>query len=591
MKNRSLIFGFVALACAAFVFFGCPTEADDNGGDDFTPLEGLSLKNGGSFTAGDDTSGLRIASAKKSNSTGEVTIVLTGAVGTAYQAVAAVPAGGGTTTVTLGADSTFQANFVPDFTPFAQGASAANGAAAGVYAPVYIDGLITADAIAAGTLAGRQTNEALRFYTGIIDELLPDSPTAPVVNGTNIWVPSGSQTGAPTKWKAYVDENNVPNFTLEPSGFLIWNGGTGTAYPDRKITYELSKITIAGGSATVDNLLTRYIIDYSEVTFSTPASEASELANALGNGATASGATVTVTGTTVSIAEGKTITVDDGVTLSVASGATLSVASGAALSVASGATLSVTGTLSVDGTLSVEGTVSITGNGEIIEDVSSLYALADSQGTATTSVRGTSANLDATASKVTKSDLKPTVIVTLTPKANPGTPLSWFTTLQQGGQGYDLWGPNGSSAPNDWKWTDFRFDVGSLLIGPNTSNVVSFKVESFSYYYYAGNEGNASAAPTYPRANDLGSIYIPATYSIDTIPVRWKANNKATFNNDKKNLSIILGSGGSKIITLRVYSHASTYSDATAVETAQDTGTHFSTIVIDYTALTAPSGS
>jgi hypothetical protein len=271
MKNMSLIFGIAVLACTAFIFLACPTDADDDGGDDFTPVEGVSLKNGGSFTAGTDSSGLKIASAKKSNSTGEVTIVLAGAVGTAYQAIAAIPeTSGGTTTVTLGSNSTFQANFVPDFTPFGQGTGAAAGAAAGVYAPVYIDGLITADALAAaGTLAGRQTNEALRFYTGIREQLLPVSPSVPVVRSTDIWVPAAGSQGIPTKCKAYVDENNAPNFTSEPWGFLIWNGGTGTTYSDRKITYELSKITIAGGSASVDSLLTRYIIDYSGVTFAT----------------------------------------------------------------------------------------------------------------------------------------------------------------------------------------------------------------------------------------------------------------------------------------------------------------------------------
>jgi hypothetical protein len=221
---------------------------------------------------------------------------------------------------------------------------------------VYIDGLITDETIAAGTLAGKQTNEALRLYTGATDFLLSESPLAPLVNANNIWIPTDTQTGTPIKWKAYVGDNGEPNLTADPAGFLIWDGGTGTPtplYPNRIITYELTKITITDGIAVVDNVQASYIIDYSGVTFVDPVAEASKLAADLGgqeSGVTATGTVVTVTGTAASIAAETHVTVPDGVTLTVSSGATLNVA----------------GELNVAGNATVEGKITVASGGKIV---------------------------------------------------------------------------------------------------------------------------------------------------------------------------------------------------------------------------------
>jgi hypothetical protein len=297
-----------------------------------------------------------------------------------------------------------------------------------------------------------------------------------------------------------------------------------------------------------------------------------------------------VTGTAASVPSGTPVTVANDITLSVPSGATLTVAG----------TLNVVGTLEVEGTLAVTGTVDATagtltkgtngaitptGDGKVIEDVSEDFPLATGTSTGVSDPHGTSDNLDAAVLKTSTAGGFTTVEVTLTPKAS--ATLSWFDkNLTTGQHGYGLWGPSDSSAPTDWKWTDFSFDVDSQLITLSTSKVVSFKVESFSYYYYAGNAGNATAAPTYPKAADLGSIYIPATYNINTIPVRWKGYNKSHFSSSNKDLTLLLTSGGSKILTLKIYSHDS--NDAAAAESANDTGTHVSTLIIDYTALTPP---
>jgi hypothetical protein len=272
---------------------------------------------------------------------------------------------------------------------------------------------------------------------------------------------------------------------------------------------------------------------------------------------------------------------------------TISIGSGAKLTVASDVTFTVVGTLAVTGTIDATagtltvsgGTITVTGDGKVIEDVSDGFPLATGTGTSVDDPRGTSANLEAAVLKTSAAEGFTTFEVTLTPKAS--TTLSWFDKdLATTGHGYNLWGPSDSSAPTDWKWTDFSFDVDSALITLSTSNVVSFKVESFSYYYYAGNAGNATAVPAYPRANDLGSIYIPATYNINTIPVRWRGYDKGHFSSSNKDLTLLLTSGGSKILTLKIYSH--TNNDAAAAESANDTGTHVSTLIIDYTALTPP---
>jgi hypothetical protein len=150
------------------------------------------------------------------------------------------------------------------------------GAEPGVYGAAYIDGLITRP-IAAQTVAIRQTNEALRLYAGY-EDTATSKPTAPVVPSsgyvpTALWIPGREDT--PVRWKAYVDgSTKEADLSAGPFGVLLWDGGTEIPpYSNKTAILEVETITIAAdGSATVGDLLARYIIDYSGVEFDITAS-------------------------------------------------------------------------------------------------------------------------------------------------------------------------------------------------------------------------------------------------------------------------------------------------------------------------------
>jgi hypothetical protein len=386
MKMRSLIFGLAMFVCMALIFNGCEQEADDDGGGetsvDISKL--FALRNGESAptNAAADTSGLKIASVRKSSS-GDVTIVLTGAIRPDYQAVVTAGASGAKSSVALGSKLS---DTTTDWKSVWGDGNFLAGAEPGIYGATYILGLIPYDIDDVAPVAIRQTNEALRLYKGATEtHVSPDAkPTKPTIpHAGNIWIPGTDVTDTPVKWKVYVDGNDItkPNQKAEPFGVLLWNGGSGTTkYPSKIATLEIAKATISGtgatATATVGETLARYIIDYSGVTFPT----AADLAAALGTGAAVDGTdknTVNLTAD-VEIGTGKTVTVADGITLSVPANKKLTIANGA--------TLTVTGVLNVAANANVE---VASGGVFTVEDGAS----GDLEGTITIKSGGTSYDL------------------------------------------------------------------------------------------------------------------------------------------------------------------------------------------------------
>jgi hypothetical protein len=279
MKKWSLILWFAAIVGAASIFMACG-EDDSDEGETFTDVTGLyTLKASEATDAGTDASGLTIASAKKSNSTENVTIVLTGTVKEGYRATATVS--GGTSTVALGG------SLGTDWTNTWGSAEVLFGAEPGVYGAAYIDGIITQPIVNAGTLAIKQTNEAFRVYSGSSSApYAATAPTATVVPPSPhsgfvpkaLWVPYVGSTGVSVRWKAYVNgDTGAPTQGVEPFGILIWDGGTATPKYSRVATLEIETTnlsgTVSGGgsfSAAVKDVLATYIIDYSGVVFGTP---------------------------------------------------------------------------------------------------------------------------------------------------------------------------------------------------------------------------------------------------------------------------------------------------------------------------------
>jgi hypothetical protein len=271
MKKWSLILWFAAIVGAALIFTACGEDDDGGGGETFTDVTSdYTLKASEATDAAADASGLVIASALKSNSTGDVTIILTGTVKTGYQAIAVADDDDNddntppTATVTPG-------NSVSDWNNI--WGEPGDSAEPGVYGAAYISGMIT-QSIAAGTVAVRQKNEALRLFGG--KELLQSDPTAPVVqynDSPTIWIPAAGATGTPTRWKAYVnDSTNVPYLTEAPFGILIWDGGTADPkFSNKTATLEVESATISvvdsKYTAAKKDLLAKYIIDYSAVVF------------------------------------------------------------------------------------------------------------------------------------------------------------------------------------------------------------------------------------------------------------------------------------------------------------------------------------
>jgi hypothetical protein len=270
MKKWSLILWFAVIVGAAFIFTACEgDDSDDGAGETFTDVSiYYSLKSGEGETDPDE-SGLEIASALKSSSTGDVTIVLAGTVKPDY-IVAAVARSGTLSTVIL-SDTLSKAT---DWTDKVwRTADDVAGAEPGDYGAVYISNLIT-DPIAAGTVAIKQTNEALRLYKSR-PEILDDAPDAPLVpDAPNIWIPEAGEDGTPVKWKVYVDNatNKAPKLETGAFGVLIWNGGDLSApYSNKQAVLEIETASIgADGTVTLgDGLFQRYIIDYSGVKFDT----------------------------------------------------------------------------------------------------------------------------------------------------------------------------------------------------------------------------------------------------------------------------------------------------------------------------------
>jgi hypothetical protein len=149
------------------------------------------------------------------------------------------------------------------------------GAEPGFYGAAYISGIIT-EPIAAGTLAIKQTNEALRLYKGRTgSDIVTEKPSKPPVpSAANIWIPAADANDTPFKWKVYVDASSkAPKLDSGAFGVLLWDGGaSGTSsapYSNKKAVLEVESASFdADDVADVDDgLFRRYIIDYSGVKF------------------------------------------------------------------------------------------------------------------------------------------------------------------------------------------------------------------------------------------------------------------------------------------------------------------------------------
>jgi hypothetical protein len=138
-------------------------------------------------------------------------------------------------------------------------ADALAGAEPGVYGAAYISGIITQPIVDAGTLAIRQTNQALRVYSGGSgDPYAASEPKAPVVPPNPhsgfvpdaLWVPAVGAAGVPVRWKAYVNgTTKAPDQGVAPFGILIWDGGTADPeYPGKTTaTLEVNKAVVTVG--------------------------------------------------------------------------------------------------------------------------------------------------------------------------------------------------------------------------------------------------------------------------------------------------------------------------------------------------------
>ena len=218
-----------------------------------------SLKASEASNAGPNGSGLNIASATK-DGTGKVTIKLDGTVLAAYTS----------TTINYGV-STDGASWDSNW----WGSSTDFDSAPGTYVAVYINGLFPAgtanpkNGAANKVLAVRQTNQALRFYTGG-GNLLDSKPNKPVVadqsNSKTIWIPPATTTTeAPVRWRLYGKEATQGIIKEgDTFGLLIWNG---------TLTPKTAELEIAGYSAfsadatLTDNTTRTFVVDYSGVNF------------------------------------------------------------------------------------------------------------------------------------------------------------------------------------------------------------------------------------------------------------------------------------------------------------------------------------
>jgi hypothetical protein len=228
--------------------------------EEFTVATGRSLD-------GDTvTSGLSIAYARKSDASGKVYIKLAGTLAstyvytadgsTDYPAKASEPAKFPGTDYWIGIDQ----NTVGKLKP-----------AAGKYAQVSIKGLYTGLDVAGKYVAAKQTNQALRFFTGYISNNNVPSIVGTPLTGPKEFDHNGatyipSDTSEPVRWR--VHGQSVVT-TTQTSTFLIWNGGTGTTFEPKTATYELtSRVSAANDAAPAASPdIGTVIIDYSAVNF------------------------------------------------------------------------------------------------------------------------------------------------------------------------------------------------------------------------------------------------------------------------------------------------------------------------------------
>jgi hypothetical protein len=555
MKNRSLIFGIVVLVCSALVFSGCEQEADDDGGGAFTDItaDNLYLKTDSSKINGYSNS-LTIDSVIRDNSTGVVTITLSGTI------VDVRATGGDYSISDTSSDAFWQENYNYDgtFIP-----------APGNYGAFVFDGAFPDDAATASkTLAVKTTNDALRYYKDATNNANTALEKPVTQNPGSIYIPESS---AATRWRLW-STGAIPN--SDWLSVLLWSGAD-----PKRIELEIQEFASYSVDSTY-TVLSKIVIDYSKVTFSTPQKAAIALAEKLEElGGSSGKATVEADGITVTLADD--ITIPAGTPVTVADGITLSVPTSKNLTVAGN--LNVTGTLTVEGTLAVTGTVdatsgtltasngtiTVTGDGVYKENVTTSFTLASADGSV--NVIGTPEKLNAAALKEVTSSLT-TVTVKVTQKSGPLTGTPDFTASNAN------WIAKQANAP-DWTWADISVNVGSLFTGI-ADKVLSLKSTNHAYRYYAGGSDILEAVPEAPVNLNHSNIYIPT--SADELPVKWKVNAANVFNTTNTTFGIILGSGvPSKIITIEIRQHTATE----PANVGTDVGTVVSKLVIDYSGV------
>jgi hypothetical protein len=242
MKKK--LFSMALLIMALFLAFavtGCSSSSDDD--DPVPPNE--EPTNEETFTTVDATivgttsPGITV-SAKKSDSTGIYYVSLTGTAAANYLYTAS---GTGT--------GSFGGGWVPG--DWNSGTLA--DPAAGKYAAVYIDDL-WASGITGEILAIKQTNAALKFYTGSTNDIVTGSLDSPAPAGVaNILIDGDTAM----KWKVYP----VNTFATEPVSVLIWSGAV-----DKTVTYEIQEYSAADGNGTPvgGGAYQKIVVDYSGVT-------------------------------------------------------------------------------------------------------------------------------------------------------------------------------------------------------------------------------------------------------------------------------------------------------------------------------------
>ena len=214
-------------------------------------VTGYSLKASESGSAGAAASGVILAYATKLD--GKVTLKLGGTLVSTY-----VYTADGSTAYPSSNPAT---NFDGNGTWI--GNSPAPTPVAGKYSDVYINGLFPAEIESAKYYAIKNTNQALRFFTG--STALATAPlNSPATEDTNsIYIPT--TTDSAVRWKVYGQNAINSGDTL---GILIWNGGTA-AYTPKTATLEIQEYSGNTGTPTVvsNGYSATVIVDFSDVNF------------------------------------------------------------------------------------------------------------------------------------------------------------------------------------------------------------------------------------------------------------------------------------------------------------------------------------